>query len=70
MKKTYKSYVEFAMANPSFALSEGAEQDGDWEDEVYDWLSSKGYNVISCDDDGIIYSPNTQHLDGLQRANQ
>ena len=56
MLHIYKSLHEFLQDYPSFSLSKGALLDGDWEDEVFDWLIGKGYNIFCCDETAIVYS--------------
>lgn len=55
-KHIYKSLHEFLQDHPEFSLSEGALTDGDWEDEVFDWLSSQNFNVLVCSEEAIIYN--------------
>ena len=52
----YNSLQSFLKDNPSFNLSEGALADGDWEDEVCDWLRDQGFHVFVCEEDAIAYS--------------
>jgi len=57
--KIYNSLELFLNDHPSFNLSKGALADGDWEDEVCDWLTCKGFDVFCCEEDTIAYSNNT-----------
>lgn len=57
--KTY-TLNEFYSDHPCFTPSEEHEFYQDAFEEVRDFLESKGYKVLSCDEDGINYTNNNQ----------